>query len=76
MECKYYRKETKRYPQLGGNPILIESGICQLKMQNPQMQLRVYSALFEKGFEGSFVNNNCPVANINKWNECPFYQSK
>jgi|WetSurMetagenome_2_1015567.scaffolds.fasta_scaffold1732404_2 hypothetical protein len=75
MRCKYYFEEKKEFKQLGGDPIIVNEGKCLLKMQNPSMQLQIYSALFDKGYESSFVNNLCPVATINKWQECPFFEN-
>ena len=76
MVCKYFEIVVKSHGQLGGPNITSRSPECKLKKSNPQMQLAIYSALFDKGLEGSFVTNDCPVASQNLWTECPYFEEK
>ena len=76
MSCIYLEINVKTMSQLGLNSFKHKEYNCGLKKQSPQMQLAVYDALFKKGLEGSFVTNVCPVAEIEQWDECPFYKRR
>ena len=76
MVCKYFENIKKEVKQIGGNNIVINSPECNLKKINPQMQLKIYTALFNKGYERSFVSNICPLASNNLWTECPFFEEE
>ena len=74
MFCKNHKIEMKREPQLGGPDITIRIDYCLLKLKSKLDQLKIYDALFKKKLEGSILNDFCPVAAGNRWNECPFYE--
>ncbi len=76
MSCIYLEINLKTVTQLGASPFKLKEYNCGLKKQSPQMQLKVYSALFKKGLEGSFISNVCPVAETEQWEECPFYKRR
>lgn len=45
---------------------------CALKRQSREAMFQIYETLSDLGFEGSFVNSLCPVADTEQWTRCPF----
>jgi hypothetical protein len=76
MECKYLDVVTQTVRGIGSQSQIIRIYECSLKKQSQLMQIEIYHALFQKGLEGSFVSNDCPVAEIKQWNECPYFRER
>ena len=71
--CKYVIKAVPA-DQFGVLPDLQPGTDCRVKLQGPLEQIEVYQRLFEKGQEGSFVSNVCPLAEAGNWSVCEFYE--
>ena len=39
------------------------------------MKEEVYQVLREKGLQDSFFTDDCPLAQRDEWEKCPFYES-
>lgn len=63
---------TREEIQTIGDTISLVKKDCAIKMRSRMDLLKVYSALFKKGLEGSMLTNCCPVADREAWSECPF----
>ncbi len=74
MKCKYYT--VKYYNVNGGSPLRVTEYLCLLKMRDSQMKIKVCTALFNNGLQGSMFTDDCPVAVSNRWTECPFYEEE
>ena len=73
MNCKYLKIKRQNLNSIGGSSSVVENK-CLYKMSSEEAKHEVYDALFEKGLESSFVNEDCPVAEIQKFSECPFFR--
>ncbi|OIO02372.1 hypothetical protein COY52_01055 [Candidatus Desantisbacteria bacterium CG_4_10_14_0_8_um_filter_48_22] len=75
MECKYYNKEHRAITTIGRLDSSTEtSGMCALKQKNEKKLAEVFGALAKKGLEKNFENEECPVAEDGRWDECPFFK--
>jgi hypothetical protein len=76
MECKHLEVTTQTIRGIGTQAQFLKVFECALKKQSQMMQLEVYDALFKKGLEGSFVTNDCPVAETEQWHKCPYFKER
>ncbi|RLL85327.1 hypothetical protein CN13_06820 [Petrotoga sp. HKA.pet.4.5] len=74
MRCKYLEIKTESTPLIGEEPYISKLYNCTLKMRSKQKQVEIYQQLFEKGLEGSFITDRCPIAAKGNWNDCPFFE--
>lgn len=72
--CVYATIVADSISQIGGGSFVMKTCRCGMKSQGQQQMMNVYQALFEKGFEGSILNYNCPMADTGQWSECPFFE--
>jgi len=76
MSCKYLKSEHQDIPVLGGEKVRHSRFTCDLKQQSEKIKLQIYTELFSRGLEGSFVTVDCPVARKGEWAQCPFYKPR
>lgn len=74
MKCNYAKETTTKIPYIGGSTILkiVE---CSLKKRSEVDRIRIYNTLHAKELEGSIVNDSCPVAKNENWEDCPYFKT-
>ena len=75
MSCHHAKAETSHYQYIGQEPELHRVVICKLKQRSTLARSEVYGKLFDLGFEGSIETTACPLAEAERWKECPFYKA-
>lgn len=73
IDCKYLQKEPKDISCQSGEVSITSRNVCFQKRSAEHLKTHIYNKLFEKGLEGSFVTDECPIAGKTEWNNCPFY---
>lgn len=71
MSCKY----AKPVINIISDSISATEIYCRLKMNSKEIQIKVYSKLFEIGLERSGLTDFCPVAEEENWIVCPFQKN-
>jgi hypothetical protein len=71
MGCKYYKLELHTEGSIGGSFEQIPIPRCEL-MENQIRCIEISEHFRMKGMGSSFAGNYCPVAELGKWDDCPF----
>ena len=76
MKCKYTRYYSANITGIGSARLPFRTFIgCKLKETDRAKQAVIHRTLIEKGYGGSEVDNLCPVAVIESWDDCPFFEN-
>lgn len=71
MSCKHAFSKQINIPTIGTNQSKTIV-FCRLKQESQLSQVKIYQELFKLGFEGSMLNDECPMFIDNNWGKCPF----
>ncbi|MCH7519937.1 MAG: hypothetical protein IH964_13055 [Candidatus Dadabacteria bacterium] len=75
MKCRYAHYYMTDVFDIGSSKLPTESFIgCKLKETDEVIRAEIHQTLFKKGYGGSEFDNLCPVAEVEKWDECPYYE--
>ena len=72
MGCIHAQKIVTNLPVLGGDSLQEVHVECAIKLRSMGDRLKVYQELFALHLEGSMLTSVCPVADVDKWDKCPF----
>lgn len=76
MSCRFLINRTNTFSQIGPSYPPGAHYRCGLKLESEQQRFTMHQILSERGIEGRYVTDNCPVATFGKWEDCPYYTKK